>query len=247
MTPNPVSQSEGAVGTGPDLSVPPSVPLVSQDVPARLEDPALLLRRPKPEWRRLFFHVGACTLAGILCRFIDDPYWRGGLVITALVGTLLHEYLIKGGQGWLARKMKLIERRREHRTRTAGTDFIVAMSVSAFVFRPDVACAGFLVTALADPAARLFGTQLTATPRVDRRKTIEGSAGFLLVAMIAVTLSFVTENLAIIFAASFAGMLAERPRQRVIKTWFGPVMTPADNFWIPIVVSTVLTVMIILK
>jgi len=228
MSPNPVSQSE-------------ATELVSS------QDPSLQLRRPKPEWRRLFFHVGACSLAAFLCRFIDHPYWRGGLVIVALVGTVLHEYLIKGGDGWLARKMKLIERRREHRTRTAGTDFIVAMSVSAFVFTPEIACAGFLVTALADPAARLFGTYLTATPRVDRRKTVEGSVGFLLIAMIAVTLSFVTENLTVIFASAFAGMLAERPRQRTIKTWFGPILTPADNFWIPIVVSTVLTVMTTLR
>lgn len=230
MTPEPISTTEGA-----------------KVVPSVQPDPSLQLRRPKPEWRRLFFHVGACSVAALICLYLEDPRWRGGLAITALVGTVIYEYFVKGRDNWLGRLMQKIMRRKEHRTRSAGTDFIVAMSICAFVFTPKIACAAFFVTAWADPAARLFGTYLTMMPRIDRRKTLEGSIGFLLVAWMVLTLAMRPEGVQVTVTAAFAGMLAELPRQRTLKTWFGPVLTPADNFWIPIVVSTVLTVIVSLR
>jgi dolichol kinase len=205
------------------------------------------LKRPKPEWRRLFFHVGSCSLAAVLCRYIEDPYWRGGLTILALIGTLIYEYFVKGRDNWLGRQMQAILRRKEHRTRSAGTDFIIAMSICAFAFDEKIVCAAFLVTAWADPAARLFGTYLTALPRIDRRKTIEGSIGFLGIAWLVLTLSMLPETWQVTAPAAVAGMIAELPRQRTMKTWFGSILTPADNFWIPIVVSTVLTALIKLR
>jgi dolichol kinase len=201
-------------------------------------------RKPKPRWRRLFFHVIAISVAALLCRYVDDPHWRGGLVIGSLVLCVLYELLRKLRSTAIGRLLNGINvRASEVHTRAASTDFAVAMSICAFVFPPAIACTAFMVTALADPMARIFGIYF-GTVRWHRcRKTIEGSIGCFIVALGVIMCIQPAPNIVVAVIAAAVATWAELCEQRVIKTRFGPYMTLGDNFRMPVATATALYVL----
>ena len=94
-------------------------------------------RAAGPQWWRMLFHVvGMCT-AAILCLVIEDPYWRGGLCIFALVLAVLYELGRKSRNNWFGRLCnRPIVREHEVDTRAASTDFGIAMAVMAMFSNP---------------------------------------------------------------------------------------------------------------
>ncbi len=232
MTPSPISQSEGAV-EAPTKSVAPPVEEI---------DSATGRPKPKPEWKRLFFHASAVSLAAILCYFLEDPHWRGGLTIGALLLATLFELLRK--TRFFRDKFNRLVRKHEVATRAASTDFLMAMAICAFAFSPRVAATAFLVTAFADPMARLFGVYFGTLRWHKSNKTFEGSIGFLLVAFAVVT-AFMRPTPAwpVALATAFIAAWVERhSNERICKTWFGPLRMPSDNATIPLTVCILLAV-----
>lgn len=219
MTPNPISQSEGAV-EAPTKSV------------------VLECLKPKVEKGRMLFHVLAMSLAAILCLVLDDPHWRGGLTIGALSLAVLYELLRK--TTFFRAKFNSLVRDKEVHTRAASTDFLIAMAICAFAFSPRVAATAFLVTAFADPMARLFGVYFGTVRWSNSRKTIEGSVGFVLVAF-AVIVTMVEPVWQTATVTAFLAAWVERhSNERIIETWFGLLRMPSDNATIPLTVSVML-------
>lgn len=229
MSPKPMSQSEGAV------DAPSETPVVFH--PKDLGPDGR--PKPKPEWKRMAFHVLAVSTAAVLCMYVSDPYWRGGLVIFALVMGTLYELVRKLRGTRLGKKLNDIRvRRRELRTRAASTDFIIAMSVCAFVFDPHVAATAFTVTALADPMARIWGIYFGTVRWGRSKKTIEGSIGFFLIAFAVIML--LKPPLPVALVAAVVATCAELRDQRIIMTRLGPLITLSDNFYIPVCTAAVL-------
>ena len=221
MSPNPISQSEGAV-----------------EAPTEVIDSATGRPKPNVEKGRMLFHVLAMSLAAVLCLVLDDPHWRGGLTIGALTLAVLYELLRK--TKYFREKFNSLVRDKEVRTRAASTDFLIAMAICAFAFSPRVAATAFLVTAFADPMARLFGVYFGTVRWSNSRKTIEGSIGFVLVAFAVIVAMAQPMWQTATVTAFLAAWVERHSNERIIETWFGLLRMPSDNATIPLTVSVML-------
>lgn len=200
--------------------------------------------KPKPQWIRLFFHVISMSVAAVLCRSVDDPHWRLGLVVGSLILCVLYELLRKLRTTAVGRLLNGINLRPDEvHTRAASTDFVLAMGLCAYLFPPAIASTAFLVTAFADPMARLFGIYFGTVRWHRRRKTIEGSIGCCLVALCVIMTIQPSPSLPAAGLAAVIAAWAELCEQRVIETRLGPYITFGDNFRMPIATALALYVL----
>ncbi len=202
-------------------------------------------RAAGPQWWRMLFHVvGMCT-AAILCLVIEDPYWRGGLCIFALVLAVLYELGRKSRNNWFGRLCnRPIVREHEVDTRAASTDFGIAMAVMAMFFQPTVAAIAFLVAALADPMARLWGMRFGRRRWFGSKKTVEGSLACFAVAATVILMASSSLSVAAGLGVAAIAMAAELIPQTAINTRFGKLLTPCDNFYVPLLTGAVMQVLI---
>lgn len=199
----------------------------------------------KPQWVRLAFHVSGITLAAFLCRVIEDPLWKGGLCIAALLLALTYEYGRKFPRTRFGRLCNQAQVREiEVGTRAASTDFGIAMAVIATHFSAPVAATAFLVAAYADPIARLWGMHFGRLRWFGGKKTVEGSIAAFSVAACVVFLSGLGLSFWAGLAVAAVAVAAELIPQAVIDTRFGRLLTPCDNFYIPLATALSLAALV---
>ncbi len=233
MTPPPSSQPEGAVVAPfiPSWHVEPEL-----DVPVPVE-----VKKPSLQWKRLAFHVLLIGLAAYLCVALDGTLWRYTLTIVALVLGSLYEIVRVRYGGWLTKLFNWLQGREEEKlTRTASMDFLVAMGMCVLLFSPAVSATAFLVVALADPFARVFGMTFGRTRWPRSRKTYVGSLACFLTSLVTIVSCMRGAPLHLCIAAAVVATIAELIPHKIYQTWFGPLPGPSDNFYMPVLTSCVL-------
>ena len=181
------------------------------------------------------FHVLSIAAAAYLCTAVTDELWRYYLIIGALALGSLYELMRMRFGGLFSWLFGFLQGREEEKqTRTASMDFVVAMSISAGLFSPRIAATSFMVVALADPFARIFGISFGSVRWPGSRKTIEGSAACFVVSFFTVMSCLQDVPKPFCALAALVATIAELLPQKVFRTYFGLVATPCDNFYIPI-------------
>lgn len=231
LTPPILSESEGAVSAS------------SKKRRATTPEATMTVSKPRSrfQWRRMAFHMIFINLAAVLAMVISDELWRYRIIMIVLSLTALYE-LLRKYIGPLGRLFDFLQGREEElTTRTASTDFVIAMSVIACVCSPRVAATAFATAAFADPFARMFGIAFGTVKWPRSRKTYEGSAACFMVALATVKIGMEPLPWVLALIAATVATGAELIPQRIYKTWFGPIPTPGDNFYIPLATAAVLS------
>lgn len=198
--------------------------------------------RPRPEWVRLFFHILSISLAGYLCQWIEDPLWRAGLLAGFLALFSLYEIARTRWSGWFADQLnRVVVRPQERRTRAASMDFMLGLALSFLLYRDRDLVTAVYVTAWCDPLARLVGVTFGRHRWPRSRKTVEGSLGCLVTAMIVASVCQPHLSLPILFGVGLAALTVELVPQWTWRTRWGEILSPADNFFITVAVGAALT------
>lgn len=256
MSPKPMfASSEGALEAPstayqatPDAVGPPTAPTEPVTFWSRFKARAAAIdariNTAIPQWKRMLFHVLAISLTAALSTVIIQPYVRGGIITFCLLLALAYEYGRKSRNNWFGRLCnKPIVREHEAHTRAASTDFGIAMAIVAMFYSPAIGVTAFLVAAWADPVARLVGQRLGRCRWPRSKKTLEGSLAGFLVAACLVRATYPGLAPTTIATVAALAMAVELIPETIIHTRFGPLLTPVDNFYIPVCTAATLAVM----
>jgi dolichol kinase len=216
--------------------VPPLEPIPVREVSLPNVSAAQPVSPPaKPEWVRLVFHILSISLAGALALVVEDPVTRGGVLCSFLALFALFEVARTSRLGWFSDALnRIVVRPQERTTRSASMDFMAGFAVCFLLFDASVLAAVAFITAWCDPMARLIGVSVGSYRWPQSRKTIEGSITCALLAGAIAGLCVQPLSLPGMVGVGLAAMFAELAPQRVYPTRFGDIITPADNFYIPL-------------
>lgn len=225
-------------GTGSGSSIIPASARRARSLADRLR--AAIPEKLEPG--RMFFHIVAVSAAGVLSWYVDDAWWRSMLLIAALALGALYECIRTRTSGWLANKLNQIKvRDNERHTRAASMDFMLGLALSFLLFERDVLLAAIMVTAWCDPMARFAGVTMGKCRWPGSRKTLEGSIICGMIAAVIGCVCLPPLSLEVMAALGVTVMCAELIPQKQRRTRFGVILTPADNFYIPLAAGLVLT------
>ena len=229
-------------------------PITSNEVVARApaskeQDPPKLVKEPV----RFAFHTIGISLSGILALTLD-PLIATYLLIIFVFISMSGEFLrcneqIQQWPNWtllspLARLAASISvREHELGTRSATLDFFLAFAITWTFCTPEVVAVACFITAWADPLARVVGKNWGKTKWPRSQKTPIGSGACWLVATIVCAFALLVQGrglATVVVSAVIVGLctaLAELIPQYPSKPKPGDILTPADNFWLMIIVS----------
>ena len=192
--------------------------------------------RPTNYVRNVFHVLNALVVIAVI-ELVPFEYimWPASC---ALASVWFLEISRRFSEGWNAKIMKLfgpVAHPYENHRVNSGTWFVTALFFLALTGRPEMGAVGVAVLGFADPAAALVGRRFGTHPLVNGR-TLEGSAAFFLVGVLAVSvvLTFLHPGLAmgwrlgvVAGGAALVGTLAELFSFRVDDNLSIPLATGA--------------------
>ncbi len=207
---------------------------------------------------RFVFHSLGISLAGVLAFLLPNDL--AGLAAISLVVTCLIGESLRASErflnwpwwtilGPLTRITHRVDvRENEVGTRTATLDFSVGLYIAWGTCPLWAVAAACLVTAWADPLARVVGKRWGSIKWPGSKKTLEGSGTCFFVTTLICTFVLAGQGvqgpvvLAVSIIAGVMTTLAELIPQWPKKPRPGDILTPADNFWLVIVAAATLTI-----
>ncbi|MBI4122352.1 MAG: hypothetical protein HY461_03395 [Parcubacteria group bacterium] len=200
-------------------------------------------------------------MTGFLTLWIESVALQGLILITALSLLVLFEYARGAGKPhhrvrstgvlpvWMVRLSVLIQNRcirpHEMRTRSTTTDFLAGIGIAWCCISAESFAVACFVLAFADPAARLVGQAWgRAHPLLGGKKSMAGTAACLFVAygvlLASYTLMMPRLPPTMPFTAFFIALIATAAE--LIPQWPraprpGEIISPSDNFWMPLLVG----------